>query len=44
MSNEIRHLGVLAAALRVNTKCGVLGAAGDCEEFDPVLVHRERLH
>ena len=21
-------------------KCGVLGAVGNCEEFDPVLVHR----
>ena len=24
-------------------KCGVLGAVGNCEEFDPVLVHRAKM-
>ena len=27
----------------VNTKRGILGAAGHCEEFDPVLVHRAKM-
>ena len=24
-------------------KCGILGAVGHCEEFDPVLVHRAKM-